>query len=199
MTRRSVSRMIGILVVIMTLCGNMIMVRASDEQPFNLLDYCETHEIGTQTEFNEILVTCCNISEEELDPDLGWDFFKIDVDREIESVIVMKMDRLIASGEVTTSNSASKEYFNQSGNKIFTIRVEGTFMYTIGWCTCISSSGSFLKPLFSPWNSTPSITSGNTSATKSYARISGTATYFNQSKDYTLTLTCNNTGTFGCY
>ena len=40
MTRRSVSRMIGILVVIMTLCGNMIMVRASDEQPFNLMDYC---------------------------------------------------------------------------------------------------------------------------------------------------------------
>lgn len=199
MTRRIRKSLIGILVISITLLGNIIAVHADDDRSFSLIEYCEEHQINTQEEFNYVLTTYCGISSEFLDHDTDYEYFCVDVDQENDCVVVIKMEKISATREQTVSNSAKKNYFDSNGNKIFTIRVEGTFMFTIGWCACTSSSGSFTKPFSSPWNSTPTISSGNTSATKAYALISGTATALGLSRSYTLTLTCDNTGHFECY
>lgn|GEM_PF-2295072 len=199
MTRRIRKSLIGILVISITLLGNIVAVHADDDRSFSLIEYCEEHQINTQEEFNYVLTTYCGISSEFLDYDTDYEYFCVDVDQENDCVVVIKMEKISATREQTVSNSAKKNYFDSNGNKIFTIRVEGTFMFTIGWCACTSSSGSFTKPFLSPWNSTPTISSGNTSATKAYALISGTATALGLSRSYTLTLTCDNTGHFECY
>lgn len=81
--------------------------------------------------------------------------------------------------------------------KIFTISVTGKFRYSTGSCTTLSASGSFSKPFYSTWTSTPTISSGNLSPSVAYARISGTATSGSSSISYSLRLTCNDSGQFG--
>lgn len=97
------------------------------------------------------------------------------------------------------SDSASKSYYNDSGIKIFTIKVNGTFSYTTGSCTTLSASGSYNRALLSTWTSTPTISSGNITTRKAYARISGTATSGSSSISYSLTLTCDDSGNTSSY
>ena len=58
----------------------------------------------------------------------------------------------------------------------------------------VSKTGSFTPASGSSWKSTPSITSGNVSSSKVYARISGTAKSLLQTSTYSLTLMCDSTG-----
>lgn len=98
-----------------------------------------------------------------------------------------------------TSQKVSRDYYNDIGARIFTISITGRFSYYSGSCTTLSESGSFTKPFYSAWTSTPSITSGNNSANEAYARISGTASSGGNSIYYSLTLTCDDTGSFSSY
>ena len=97
------------------------------------------------------------------------------------------------------SNSVSRTYYSDVGAQIFKITVTGTFSYSTGTCTALSCGGSFTKPFYSTWTSTPSFTKGNINVSKAYARISGTATSGGSTKTYSLTLTCDDSGSFSSY
>ncbi len=172
----------------------------ADEVEFSLISYLETHEIDSYEEFTEIIQTHSVVSTDEIDIDpekVSYFNYAIDYDSRIVSVITM--------GEATydrsqgASNTATKSYYSESGIKQFTISVSGTFSYTSSSCNCISKTGSFTKPIYSLWTSTPSLTSGHINAGKAYAKIYGTATNSVNTRSYSLTLTCDTSGNFTSY
>lgn len=169
----------------------------NDQTDFDLISYLETHEVDNYEEFNDVIQTVSPESVDEKTDDITSFAIDIDYDNRIVSVTTISessYDR--ANG---ASNSASRSYYASSGVKIFTIKVSGTFRYTTGSCSTLSASGSFTRASGSTWTSTPTISSGNITTRKAYARISGTATSGASSISYSLTLTCDDTGTFGSY
>ena len=166
---------------------------------FSLISYLETHEIDSYKEFIDIIR---EVSPESVDPDEDVDCvasFVIDIDYDEEIVSVTTMGEASYDRSHGASNSASKSYYTDSGTKKFTITVEGTFSYTTGSCSTISCSGNYSKPIYSTWVSTPTISSGNITTSKAYARISGTATNGFYNTSYSLTLTCDDSGNFSSY
>ena len=168
-----------------------------DPTDFNLISYLETHEVDSYEEFVDIIQT---VSPESVDEETDKiTSFSIDIDYDNKIVSVTTIGEVSYDRLNGASNSASRSYYASSGTKIFTIKVSGTFGYTTGSCTTISASGSFTRPSGSTWISSPTISSGNITVRKAYARISGTATSGASSISYSLTLTCDDTGTFGSY
>ena len=168
------------------------------ETDVSLIGYLETHEVDSYGEFIRVLETISSepIDEEEDIGDVTSFSIDIDYDNMIVSVLTMSA---ASNNRTTATNTASKSYYTDSGIKIFTISVTGTFSYSTGSCTTTSASGSYKKAFLSLWNSTPTISSGNITTKKAYARISGTATSGSNSISYSLTLTCNDSGTFSSY
>lgn len=118
--------------------------------------------------------------------------FDVEIDYENQIVItttVYEYDSLRGS----TSGSASKDYYNSNGTKIFTVTVNGSFTFGSGSAHTTSASGSFSPVSGSGWSSTPAISSG-TSGSSAYATASGTARKGAQSMNYTVTLICSSTG-----
>ena len=76
----------------------------------------------------------------------------------------------------------------------YTVTVNGTFSYASTSCSTTAKSGTFEKGSGTFWSSTPSLSQGNISTTKAYARISGTATMLWESSSYQLTLMCDTSG-----
>ena len=158
----------------------------------------ETHEVNNYDDFIRVIRTVSPESIDEDDPSVVT-YFDIDVDYDNMIVSVLTMDEATYDKSHGASNSVSKSYYASNGLKIFTIKVSGTFSYTTGSCTTLSASGSFTRAALSTWTSTPTISSGNITASKAYARISGTATSGSSSTYYSLTLTCNDSGNFSSY
>ena len=182
------------IVVMSVMFGLGVM---ADENKFNLIEYCETHQITSQAEFNNVLTNYCFVDETELFVPNSEEYFCLEIDYVANTIITIVREQ--QSTRESDTNSCSKNFYDNYGNRIFTITVEGTFQFGLFVCFCTSASGSFTKPSSSQWTSTPTISSGNQSPSVAYARISGTATYSNQTRNYSLTLTCDNTGTFGAY
>ena len=167
----------------------------ADEDRCSLIDYLETHEVESYEEFQEVIRSVSPESVDDVDPDMVTDFsINIDYDNRIVSVTTIEQ-----SDDTATENgkTASCSYYNDLYITIFTISVTGYFRYSPGYCTATSASGSFTKPFYSTWSSTPTISTGNISSSVAYARISGTATSGSSSINYSLTLTCNDSGQFG--
>ena len=172
----------------------------ADEAEFSLINYLETHEVVSYEEFVEVIQTYSPLSTDEpdVDPD-KVSYFDIDIDYEDGVVSVITMGEAVYDRSQGASNTATKSYYSENGIKQFTISVSGTFSYSGGSCSCISRTGSFTKPIYSLWTSTPTISSGNINASKAYAKIYGTATNSVNTRSYSLTLTCDDTGTFSSY
>ena len=172
----------------------------ADEAEFSLISYLETHEIDSYEEFIDLIesVSPESVEKEEIDLE-DISYFDIEVDYENMIVSVLTMGEGSYDRSHGASNSVSRTYYSDLGTKIFKITVSGTFSYSTGTCTALSSGGSFTKPFYSNWSSTPSFTKGNINTSKAYARISGTATSGGSTIAYSLTLTCDDSGTFGSY
>ena len=172
----------------------------ADEIGFSLIDYLETHEINSYEDFLDVIesVSPESVDEEDEDPN-DISFFSIDIDYDNMIVSVLTMREASYDRSHVASNSASKSYYSNSGFKIFTIKVNGTFSYSSGSCNTTSASGSFTRAFLSTWTSTPTISSGHINTSKAYARISGTATSGSNSTSYSLTLTCDDSGNFSSY
>ncbi len=182
------------LAIVFAMAGAGVM---ADENKFNLIEYCTTHQITSQADFNDILLNYCSVDVSELFVSENEEYFFLDIDYETNTIITTVREHQSTRGADT--ETCSRNYYDNYGNRIFTITVDGTFQYGLFICICTSAGGSFTKPSSSQWTSTPTISSGNQSPSVAYARISGTATYSNQTRNYSLTLTCDNTGTFGAY
>lgn len=168
-----------------------------NEAEFSLIDYLETHTVESYEEFEEVIRSVSPDSVSDIDPNSVAEF-SISIDYENQIVAVTTIEEPVVTS-TDTGNTVSCSYYNDLSIMIFTISVTGRFRYSSGMCVTISSSGSFSKPFLSTWASTPTISSGNNSATVAYARISGTATSGSSSINYSLTLTCNDSGSFGSY
>lgn len=161
----------------------------------SLIDYLETHEVESYAEFQEIIRSVSPESVDEKASNLVMDFsINIDYDNRIVYVTTIEES---ADPSANANKTASRSYYNDFYVKIFTISVTGNFRYSSGHCSTTSANGSFTKPFYSTWSSTPTISTGNISPSIAYARISGTATNGTNSTNYILTLTCNDSGQFG--
>lgn len=167
---------------------------------FSLIEYLETNEVNSYSEFMDVIQTYgqCSETEDEINPD-DITYFDIEIDYDEMIVSVTTMREASYDRSQGASNSASRSYYTDEGIKIFTISVSGSFSYMTGYCNVLSRDGSFTKPSYSTWTSTPTITSGNITASKAYVRIYGIARSGSNSKSYTLTLTCDDTGHFTSY
>lgn len=166
---------------------------------FNLINYLETHEIDSYEEFIDIIEVVSPESIDENEDTSNIELCNIEIDYDSMTVSVLTMEESISGRAYGASNNATKSYYTSSGIKIFTIYIEGTFKYSSGSCSTISCSGNLTKPIYSLWTSTPTISSGNITTKKAYARISGTATSGASSVTYSLTLTCDDSGNFSSY
>lgn len=167
------------------------------ENEFSLIDYLETHEVESYAEFEAIIDSVSPESIGEIDSDSVIDFnVDIDYDNKIVSVVTIEAPIIISSG---TGNTVSRSYYNDLGIKIFKISLTAYFHYTSGSVYTASASGSFSPTALSSWSSTPTISTGNYTSTLAYARISGTATNGSSSLNYSLTMTCDDTGELDYY
>lgn len=195
-------RIMAILLTIIALC---VIGGASDppnqdgQTGFDLISYLETHNVGSYEEFLDIIRSVSPESIDEDDDPEGVTYFDIEIDYTNMIVSVMTLREATYNRANGASNSVSRSYYASSGLKIFTIKVSGTFSYITGSCSTVSASGSYTRAFLSTWNSTPTISSGNITTSKAYARISGTATSGANSMTYALTLTCDDSGNFSSY
>lgn len=173
----------------------------ASESEFSLIEYLETHEVTTRDELLEVLQmntnspVCVNthtltyvsdLEEEEVD-------FRVSIDYENQLVEVDTVYEL-ATANSTRSGSATHETYSDLGVLLYTLTINGTFSYNASSCTNTARSGSYTKGSLSFWSSTPTISHGNITTTKAYARISGTATFLLDSSTYRLTLMCDTSG-----
>jgi len=172
----------------------------ADETEFSLIDYLETHEINSYEDFLDVIETVSpeSVDAEDEDPN-EIAFFSIDIDYDNMMVSVLTMDDVLHDRSHVASSSATKSYYSDNGYKIFTIKIVGTFNYSTGSCNTTSASGSYTRAPLSSWTSTPTISAGHITPSKAYARISGNAVNGSNSTSYSLTLTCNDSGTFSSY
>lgn len=163
---------------------------------FNLIEYLDTHKVQSLGEFQEVIEHNTNYSIPRYSLSNISDYdINIDYDNSLICVTTIG----IASNKADVSNSASKDYYNDNGMLIFSISVSGTFRYSYYSCTVLTKSGGFTRPAYSYWSSTPTIGSGNFSATEAYVGISGTAVNGGSSYNYSLILICDNNGNFSTY
>lgn len=196
-------KLLATLLAVSTFCvigGAANPPAQGSEADFSLIEYLETHEIDSYEEFIDVIkeVSPESVDERDVDPSEVTSF-SIDIDYDNEIVSVVTLGEATYDRSHGASNSASKSYYTNKGIKKFTITVDGTFSYTSSSCTTISYSGSFTKPFYSTWSSTPTLSSGNINTGKAYAKISGTATSGGDSTSYSLTLTCDTSGNFTSY
>ena len=167
---------------------------------FDLIEYCETHEIHSREEFQRVLDyyvpqgepinSSIPVDGEELS-------FEIHIDY-VNQIVSTDTLYLTDMTRGTKSGSVSRDYYSSVGIKIFSITVHGSFTYSSTNVSTTSASGSFTPAPLSLWTSSPVISSGKTNG-KAYARISGTATLLSNTCSYSLTLTCDKNGNLGSY
>ncbi len=179
--------------------GQTDLPTQNSKTDFSLIEYLETHEVETYDEFTEVIQSVSPESVEDMNEATNVTSFNIEIDYEDRVVSVTTIGEVSMGRSQGASNSASKTYYSDIGVQIFRITVEGTFSYSSGRCSALSNGGSFSKPFYSTWSSTPSYTRGNISTSKAYVRTSGTATSSGSSRTYSLTLTCDDSGVFSSY
>lgn len=163
---------------------------------FSLIEYLDIHKIQNLEDFQEAIELNTDYAVPEYSLDAISDYnIIIDYDNNLVCVTTIG----ISSSKSDVSNSVSKDYYNDNGMWIFTINVAGTFRYSYYSCSVLSKSGGYSRPAYSNWTSTPTIGSGNFSATEAYVGISGTAVCGGDTYYYSLILTCDNYGNFSAY
>lgn len=196
-------RLISLLLsgTIVLLCGGVCSasdINGTDD--FDLIEYCETHQIQSKEEFQSVLDYYVPQGGQDDDPDPieGEEIsFEIIIDYDYQTVTAVTLYE-ITGNRATKSGSVSADTYSSVGIKLFTVTTNGTFNYTSSNVNTTSASGSFTPATLSPWTSTPTISSGKVNG-KAYARTSGTATFLGSSISYSLTLTCDKSGNLGSY
>ena len=178
---------------VMIISLSMTALASGNDNGTDLINYVQTHVITSREEFLSYVG----------DEELAYEYsdceevdFSITVDQENGLII---LDTLYeGAGDPnrgTKSGTASRDVYADSGLRIYTIKANGTFSYTTGSCTVTAKSGSFQKPSLSLWTSTPTVSSGNSTPSKAYVKVSGTATCVGfANRHYTLYLYCNSNG-----
>lgn len=197
--KRVIAALLGTLVLFLGgVCNASTINRTND---FDLIEYCETHEIQSREEFQSVLdyYVPQGGSINTYDPVEGEEIsFEITIDYDNQTVST-KTVYLTDVTRGTKSGSASRDTYSSVGIKIYTVTVHGTFSYSSTNVSTTSASGSFTPAPLSLWTSSPVISSGKTNG-KAYARISGTATLLGgTTRSYSLTLTCDKNGNLGSY
>lgn len=194
------TKILAILLTIAVLCGrgsSSLPNGNESETEFSLINYIETHEVQSYEEFETIISSVSPEDADEIDSDSVKDFsISIDYDNKIVTVTTVEEALVRGNG---VGDTASRSYYSDVGKKIFTISLTADFTYYTGYCSTTSASGSYTRAYLSTWTSTPTISSGNYSASVAYARISGTATSGLSSINYSLTMTCDDTGDINVY
>ena len=84
---RRINRIMSIvicLVIVFAMAGAGVM---ADENKFNLIDYCKTHQITSQAEFNNVLTNYCFVDETELFVTTNEKYFCLDIDYATNTVM----------------------------------------------------------------------------------------------------------------
>ncbi|MCQ2534142.1 MAG: hypothetical protein MJ172_06210 [Clostridia bacterium] len=191
-----------ILTVLFLFATNSI----ADEENQNLIVYLENNEIDSYDEWIDVIK--CNYENSRVSSytnslrylsESDEIYFNIEVDYdneliEVDAIFVTNNSIVPATVLSVQSGSAIHETYSSMGILLYTVSVNATFSYSTNSCSVVSKSGAFERGNSSLWSSTPTVTSGNISTNKAYARISGTATLLWDSSSYQLTLMCDTSG-----
>ncbi len=164
--------------------------------PFNLIDYCENHEIHSEEELEAILYPYIGESDltstNESNNQDTLVSFELTIDYENQYVITTsayEIDNLRS----TKSGYAVKKYRSATGYVVFKVRVDGTYSYNGSTCSTTSASATFTPTPLLGWSSSQSVSSGK-SGSNAYARAYGTATHGSDSQYYSVYLYCDVSG-----
>lgn len=176
--------------------GACIASEINRPEPFDLIEYCENHEIHSEEELEDILYPYIGESDptstNESNNQDTLVSFELTIDYENQYVITTsayEIDNMRSS----KSGYAEKKYRSSSGYVIFKVRVDGEFSYNGSTCSTTSATATFTPTLLSGWSSTPSASSGK-SGNKAYARAFGTAVNGTHSQSYSVYLYCDVSG-----
>ena len=189
------SKMRILLVSVVTLVALSFNCLAdnTNPEPDDIIDYVQKEEISSREEFLTFVG-----DEQRLEDvrDYVEVSFEISIDEANRYIVLDTVYELKDEpNRGTKSGKAEHDVYSDAGMLIYTITATGTFSYTTGSCTATSSGGTFSYPAVSLWRSTPSITTGHTSPSKAYVKVSGTATCVGfANRSYTLYLYCNSNG-----
>ena len=188
-------RIITILTSIIAMIGLSANCLAdSDFTPVDdYYEYVQTIEISSREEFLELIGDQQRLEEVQDYEEVSFEISFDSINRNIilDTVYELKED----PDRGTKSGKAEHDVYSSAGTLIYTITATGTFSYTTGSCTTISSGGKFSYPALSLWRSTPTVSTGNSTPSKAYVKVSGTATCIGSpSHSYTLYLYCNSNG-----
>lgn len=192
-------KVLSVLLCSTLVCFYGAAVSASEingTEPFNLIEYCENHEVHSEKELESVLYPYIGESDptntnESNNQDTVVSF-DLTIDYENQYVItttVYEQNDLRSS----KSGSAEKKYRNSLGFVVFKVRVDGTFSYNGSTCSTTSASATFTPSPLSGWSSSPSASSGK-SGSKAYARAYGTAVNGGSSQSYSVYLYCDVNG-----
>ena len=186
------------------LCGTFVCLyggvcnssEINGSEPFNLIEYCESHEIQSEYEFQRVLETYIdepdNSSEDEYEDPVTPVSFELIIDYDNQFVITTSVYEF-DSTRSTTSGYTSQKYYNNIGILVFEARVDATFSYNGSSCSTSSVTATFTPAPLSTWTSSPSASSGM-SGSRAYGRAYGTAVSGSHSKFYSVYLYCDKSG-----
>lgn len=192
-------KLFALLMGVVIICSNGAISNASDlgeDKTFNLIEYCETHEINSEGQLEAVLCQYAGITDpQESNGDVDQNTevsFDLEIDYENQMVITTTVYET-SNIRSTKSGHAEKKYRNAFGFEVFTVRVDGSFNYNGTTSSTSSATGTFTPAALSGWSSTPSTGTGK-SGGKAYARAYGTATNLTESQSYSVYLYCDKNG-----
>ncbi|MBO4474285.1 MAG: hypothetical protein J5750_05155, partial [Clostridiales bacterium] len=107
------------LAIVFAMSGVGVM---ADENRFNLIEYCKTHQITSQAEFNNVLIDYCSVDETELFVTNNEEYFYLEIDYVTNTIITTVREQRSTRGSDT--ETCSRNYYDDNGGRIFTITVE---------------------------------------------------------------------------
>ena len=192
---RKVTAMILIVAITIITCGWSCPEKQS-KGTRSLIGYLQTHEIDSYHDFLDVIQTISSRSEENELSSENISSFNIEVDYDNMIVSVTVVEVMSSEEPNAAIASVSKSYYSDIGFKLFTISLEGVFVYSTGNCSAMSATGSYTRTSLSTWTSSPVITSGNMTSRTAYAMITGTAESESCIIPYSLMLICDDEGNF---
>ncbi|MCQ2534816.1 MAG: hypothetical protein MJ172_09645 [Clostridia bacterium] len=198
-------KILSVLIMIMIIFS-LFADSLAAEYSNDLIEYLENNEVESYEEWTNVVrsindspLVCSYTNLLRYSSNAEEIYFNVEIDYEnemieVDTIFVPDSQNITTAVLSTRNGSAVHETYSAAGILIYTVTVNGSFTYSANSCSTVSASGSFNRGSNSLWSSTPSITSGNISTDKAYARISGTATLLWGSSSYQLTLMCDTNG-----
>ena len=140
-------KLFALLMGVVIICSNGAISNASDlgeDKTFNLIEYCETHEINSEGQLEAVLCQYAGITDpQESNGDVDQNTevsFDLEIDYENQMVITTTVYET-SNIRSTKSGHAEKKYRNVFGFEVFTVRVDGSFNYNGTTSSTTSATG----------------------------------------------------------